>query len=107
MKSAVELAIAARHTGSTGARTWASMGTSAKWGHQERDLMRHIFKHNQLQLYHVPLSVAGDDEIVRTCKLPVVLPHELIHALYKYHRPRFFTDAFMLEKVSYFKTFGL
>ena len=48
-----------------------------------------MFKHNQLQLYHVPLSVAGDDEIVRTCKLPVVLPHELIHALYKYHRPRF------------------
>lgn len=87
MKAAVHLAIAAHDTGSIGAPKLASMGTSAKWGNQERDLMSHMQKLHQIQLYHVPLSVVGDDLKVRTCKLPVVLPHELIHALYKYHRP--------------------
>ena len=106
MKAAVHLPIDAHDTGSIGAPKLASMGTSAKWGNQERDLMSHMQKLHQLQLYHVPLSVVGDDLKVRTCKLPVVLPHELIHALYKYHRP-LFMRRFQLKNVSNLKTLGV
>ena len=104
MKSAVELAIAARHTGSRGARILASMGTSAKWGHQERDLMRHMFKHNQLQLCLSLLLVM--------MKLYALANFQLCCRMSSYMHStnttgHVFTDAFMLEKVSYFKTFGL